>query len=250
MTVDRERYVVHPKVGCSRYLKSHQLKSLLECSPGVIHVGINFFNIEHHKFWKPLSTKDFLESIFPISYCIHFKSLKSVHIDNMYKLAYLVNKYHWADTTEVLGKLLWENDHVITADWCELHHDGVFIVHCTVLLIVRYLLLWVSNSARDTLLQEGCERASIWTSTKLKVKASISLWNIQAFLILLISQYELFHKQKGPLVLHPLPNLHNSFPEMRRVSLFAIVALKIYHLKLDDLLLLQNGSVHDLLLES
>lgn len=76
------------------------------------------------------------------------------------------------------------------------------------------------------------------------------LLDLNAFLLGIVLQNQLFQEQKRSFVLNLLPDLHLCLPKMGRVSLLAIIALKIGDNEIDDECLLKISSTFYFLLNS
>ena len=61
---------------------------------------------------------------------------------------------------------------------------------------------------------------------------------------------KLFQEKEGTLVINSLSKLNLSYPQMRSISFFAIIALKIGDNKFNDKALLEESAIEDFLLDS
>lgn len=120
-----------------------------------------------------------------------------------------------------------------------------------ILLLVRNELLCVLVSADHVVIDEVNQSDSVGSVLELEVKAVAPslLLDLDAFLLCVMLEYELFQEQKCPLVLNLLPHLNLRLPEMRSVCFLAVVALEVSNHEIYDKSLLEICSALNFFLD-
>ena len=112
-----------------------------------------------------------------------------------------------------------------------------------ILLVVRDELRGLLGPAGNIVLNEFEEVQSYHFVGEVKVNSSINLLDIKTLLVHFMLQNKLLQKQKCPLVRHFLTDLDLSLPFVRRVGLFARVALEVLDPKLNRKTTLQLKTI-------
>jgi hypothetical protein len=146
MGVDNESLVINSKVLLSGDLNLHLSELLSNGSPTRVEVVINVLDVDDDEFTESISAEGRLEHMLPIMFLFNLKGLHGSDVHEMNKLRNFVDEHHWADTTEHLGQSLWQDDEIVSTDWCQLNKEGVLVMVRGSLLIMTDELLRVSIS--------------------------------------------------------------------------------------------------------
>jgi len=118
------------------------------------------------------------------------------------------------------------------------------------LFIMTNQLLGMLRGTADLLFYEMSKPLSMGSVLELKVDTLTVLFlsDVCAFLLGVMFQDQLLKEQEGSLVVHLLPDLHLTLPQMGCVGFLAVFALQILDDVFDNECLLQQGSLENVLL--
>jgi len=244
MSVDDKCLVVDAEVCLPHYLDLDLPKLLPHGSSGVVEIVVHIFDVDDHEFAHPFSSESGFEAILPVRRFVNFESLHSLDVDDMDELGDLVHQYHGPDASQVPRERLRQDNQIITADRGQLHIKRVLVMVSRILLLMGNQLLGVLVSADHMVVNEVDQTDAVRSVLELEVEAMGTglLFNLDAFLLGVVLQYQLFQEQKCSFVLHFLSHLHLGLPEMRSVRFFAVVTLKVGNHEIDDESLLEISS--------
>lgn len=244
MSVDDKCLVVDAEVCLPHYLDLDLPKLLPHGSSGVVEIVVHIFDVDDHEFAHPFSSESGFEAILPVRRFVNFESLHSLDVDDVDELGDLVHQYHGPDASQVPRERLRQDNQIITADRGQLHIKRVLVMVSRILLLMGNQLLGVLVSADHMVVDEVDQTDAVRSVLELEVEAMGTglLFNLDAFLLGVVLQYQLFQEQKCSFVLHFLSHLHLGLPEMRSVRFFAVVTLKVGNDEIDDESLLEISS--------
>lgn len=244
MSVDDKCLVVDAEVCLPHYLDLDLPKLLPHGSSGVVEIVVHIFDVDDHEFAHPFSSESGFEAILPVRRFVNFESLHSLDVDDMDELGDLVHQYHGPDASQVPRERLRQDNQIITADRGQLHIKRVLVMVSRILLLMGNQLLGVLVSADHMVVNEVDQTDAVRSVLELEVEAMGTglLFNLDAFLLGVVLQYQLFQEQKCSFVLHFLSHLHLGLPEMRSVRFFAVVTLKVGNDEIDNEGLLEVSS--------
>ena len=154
MAIDPVSFFLDAFVSFATDLDFEQFELLLQRGSRVVHVGVHVFDIHDDEFRKSFSSQKRLERRLPVVHLVYFESLHRCDVDYVDKLGYFVHQHQWSDSSHKFRCSFRQHHEVISADWCKLDAEGMFLFGRSISLVMANELLRLIHSATYYVLDE------------------------------------------------------------------------------------------------
>lgn len=97
-----------------------------------IEISIGLLNINYNELTESISATECSKHVLPVGDLINLASMPVEYIHYVYKRTYLINQYHWPNTSQQVTQSLGQNDKIILADGCNVERVTELIVVCVI----------------------------------------------------------------------------------------------------------------------